>query len=97
MFLAILLEVVGTILIKYADGFTKWIPSVFVFVCYAATFPLLILALKQIPMNVAYPVWAGVATFLIVLAGTLFFQEPMNLLKIVSAFLIIAGIIGLNL
>lgn len=97
MLLAIVLEVVGTILIKYAEGFTKWIPSVFVCLCYAATFPLLVLALKKIPMNIAYPVWAGVATFLIVLAGTLFFEEPMNTMKIVSAFLIIVGIIGLNL
>jgi small multidrug resistance pump len=89
MLLAILLEVAGTILIKYSQGFTKPVPSVMVCLCYAGTFPLLVLALQKIPMNIAYPIWAGMGTFLVVLAGTVFFQEPVNTIKMVSAFLII--------
>ncbi len=97
MLLAILLEVAGTIFMKYADGFTKWIPSALVFICYATTFPLFVLALKKIPVSIAYPIWAGVGTLLIFVAGLVFFQEPVSTVKIIAALLIILGVIGLNL
>ncbi len=50
--LAIQLKVAGTISMKYAESFPKFIPSVWV--CYGGTFPLLALALKKIPINIAY-------------------------------------------
>ncbi len=97
MLLAIILEVVATIFMKYAAGFTKLLPTALVFICYAATFPLFILALKKIPVSIAYPTWAGIGTLLIFMAGMAFFQESVTTVKILSALLIILGVIGLNL
>jgi small multidrug resistance pump len=97
MLLAILLEVVATVFMKYVAGFTKLFPTAMVFICYACTFPLFILALKKIPVSIAYPTWAGIGTLLIFLAGLVFFQESLSTVKIISALLIILGVIGLNL
>jgi len=94
---AIVLEVSGTISMKLSEGFTKLIPSVLIFVFYVASFALLTLALKKIDVGVAYAVWAGVGTALIAVVGIVYFEEPLSALKVFSIFLIIAGVIGLNI
>jgi small multidrug resistance pump len=94
---AIVLEVSGTISMKLSDGFTRPVPSVLIFVFYAASFAALTLALKRIDLGVAYAVWAGVGTALIAIVGILYFKEPVSVLKVFSIFLIIVGVIGLNL
>jgi small multidrug resistance pump len=94
---AIVLEVSGTISMKLSDGFTRPVPSVLIFVFYSASFVALTLALKKIDVSVAYAIWAGVGTALISIVGILYFKEPWSTLKVFSIFLIIAGVIGLNL
>jgi small multidrug resistance pump len=94
---AILLEVSGTVSMKLSGGFSKLIPSVLIFVFYAASFAVLTMALKKIDVSVAYAVWAGVGTALIAIIGVLYFKEPATLMKGVSILLIIAGVVGLNL
>ncbi len=94
---AIVLEVSGTVSMKLSDGFTKLLPSILIFVFYAASFAVLTLALKKIDVSVAYAVWAGVGTALIAAIGILYFKEPLSALKVFSIFLIIAGVIGLHL
>lgn len=55
------------------------------------------MALKKIDVSVAYAIWAGVGTALIAIVGILYFKEPATILKGFSIFLIITGVIGLNL
>jgi small multidrug resistance pump len=95
--LGILFEVLGTICMKFADGFSKWIPSVLVFVFYGLSLGLLVLVLKKFEVSVAYAIWAGLGTALIAIIGMVWFKEPVSITKIVSIVLIIAGIIGLEL
>ncbi|HXU10027.1 MAG TPA: multidrug efflux SMR transporter [Blastocatellia bacterium] len=95
--LAILLEVAGTTCMKLSDGFTKTVPSIFLFVFYTLSFGMLTLALKRIDVSIAYAVWSGVGTALIATIGVLWFQEPMTALKLISLALIIIGVVGLNL
>lgn len=94
---AILLEVAGTVSMKLSDGFTRLIPSIMLFVFYAASFTALTFSLKKIDLSIAYTVWAGVGTALIALVGILWFREPLTLVKTVSICLIIFGVVGLNL
>ena len=94
---AIVLEVAGTTSMKLADGFTKLIPSILLFVFYAASFIVLTFALKKIDVSVAYAVWSGVGTALIAVIGILYFRETVTVLKLLSIVLIIAGVVGLNL
>lgn len=94
---AIVLEVAGTTSMKLSEGFTKLIPSVLLFVFYAASFVALALALKKIEVSVAYAIWAGVGTALIAAIGILYFRESVTALKLVSILLIVVGVVGLNL
>lgn len=94
---AILLEVAGTTSMKFSEGFTRLLPSVLLFVFYAASFTLLTMALRRIEVSVAYAIWSGVGTALISVIGFIYFQETVSVLKIVSILLIIIGVVGLNL
>jgi small multidrug resistance pump len=94
---AIALEVAGTTSMKLSEGFTKLVPSVLLFVFYAASFVALTFALKKIEVSVAYAVWSGVGTALITAIGILYFREAATALKFISILLIIVGVVGLNL
>ena len=95
--LAIVLEVAGTTSMKLSEGFTKPVPSIALFVFYAASFVLLTLALKQIQVTVAYAVWSGIGTILIAIIGVFLFKETMTPVKVGFIVLIVFGVIGLNL
>ena len=58
---------------------------------------LLSVAMKTIPMGTAYAVWTGVGAVGGFVAGIVLFGESASALRIASAALIVAGIIGLKL
>jgi len=93
----IVFEVLGTVSMKYAGGFTRLVPSLLVFACYGLSLTALVFVLKTMPVSVAYAIWAGLGTALIAMIGILWFREPLSLVKVVSLLLVIAGIIGLEL
>ena len=97
LFVAILLEVSGTIAMKLSEGFTRMVPLVTMFIFYGFGLTLLTLALKKIELSIAYAIWSGLGTALIGIVGIIWFKESATLLKIISIFLIIVGVIGLNL
>jgi len=96
LILAIILEVAGTTSMKLSEGFSKLIPSLLIFIFYGLCFTALTFALKKIDVSIAYTVWAGIGTTLIVTVGILYFKEPATVLKIISIGLIIIGVIGLH-
>lgn len=97
LILAILLEVTGTTCLKLSQGFTKLLPSVLLFIFYGFSLTLLSFALKKLEVGVAYAIWSGVGTTLIVTVGILWFREPISAVKIISIGLIVIGVIGLHL
>lgn len=94
---AIFLEVSGTISMKYSEGFRHLVPSLAMILSYIGCFTLLTMALKTLELGLAYAVWAGLGTALIVIVSLFLFHEPINLMKVVSIVLIIAGVVGLNM
>ncbi|MBO8181811.1 MAG: multidrug efflux SMR transporter [Archaeoglobus sp.] len=97
LILAILSEVVGTTNMKLSQGFTKLVPSILIFVFYGISFTFLTLALKKIDVSIAYAIWSGLGTALIVVIGLLIFKEPVTIVKLVSIGLIVVGVVGLHL
>ncbi len=95
--LAIAFENTGTVFMKLSNGLTRVGPSILIWVCYIPSFLMLSLALRKIDVGTAYAIWSGVGTATIALIGILFFNEPVNGVKIISIGLIILGVIGLNL
>ncbi len=94
---AIILEVIGTTFMKLSDGFSKLLPSIFVFVFYGGSLTMLTFALKRIEVATAYAIWSGLGTALIAVIAAVLFREPLTAMKIGSLGLIIAGVVGLNL
>ena len=95
--LAGLLEVVWAVGLKYSEGFTRFVPSVVTTVAAAASFWLLAVALKHIPLGTGYVVWVGIGAVGTALVGMWLFQEPATAARLACIGLIVAGIVGLKL
>lgn len=96
--LAIVSEVVGTLVLKMSEGFTKVIPTIFVFVGYLSAFASLGLGLsKGLSMGVAYGIWAGVGTALVAIMGIFLFKENLNVWGFLGLALIIIGVVLLEM
>jgi len=96
--LGIIFEVLGTICMKLAEGFTKLVPSVLVFIFYGLALAALVLVLKKMgEISVVYAIWASAGTALIAIIGMIWYNEPVTPAKILSLALIILGILGLEL
>jgi len=94
--LAGLLEIGWAIGLKYTDRWTKLGPSVATGITMVASFWLLTLALRTLPVGTAYAVWTGIGAVGTVLIGMLFLGEPVDILRIGCIGLIIAGVVGLR-
>jgi small multidrug resistance pump len=93
---AILLEIAGTTSMKLAQGFTRVVPSILLFVFYALSFTLMTVAVRRIDMSVSYAIWSGVGTALIALIGVGCFHETLSAVQVGSIVLIIIGVVGLR-
>jgi quaternary ammonium compound-resistance protein SugE len=97
LFIAGLFEVAWAVGIKYTEGWTRFWPAAFTIVAMIASFYLLSVALRHIPMGTAYAVWTGIGTIGTVVYGIIFFKEPADILRMVCILLIICGIVGLRI
>lgn len=82
--------------IKYTEGFSRTIPSLLTAAAMAASFWLLSLAMKTIPVGTAYAVWTGIGATGVALVGMLFLDEPRDIARIICLLLILSGVIGLK-
>lgn len=95
--LAIAAEVVATSALKTAAGFTRPLPSLLVVLGYSIAFYCLSLSLKVVPVGVAYAIWSGVGTALIVVIGWLWFGQKLDLAALIGLALIVAGVAVLQI
>ena len=95
--LAIVLEVLATTLLGKSEGFTKWLFAVGSLLSYGVCFYFLSLALKNIPLGVAYAIWSGVGIVLTAIVSVLVFKSKIDLPFVLGAVLIIAGVVVINL
>lgn len=97
LFVAGLLEIGWAIGLKQADGFTRPVASTVTVVAMIASFVLLSLALRAIPVGTAYAVWTGIGIVGTAVIGIWLYQEPADLARLACIGLIITGIAGLRL
>ena len=92
LFAAIGLEVIGTLLLPAADGFSKLIPSAVVTSSYIGSFYLLSLVVQKLPLAVVYASWAGLGVFSVALLSAIFYQQTLNTPTVAGLLLIVAGV-----
>jgi quaternary ammonium compound-resistance protein SugE len=91
-----LLETGWALGLKYSEGFTKPIPSVLTVIGAAASFWLLSIAMKDLPVGTAYAVWVGIGAVGTAIMAVFLFGDPVSLWRVIGILLIIAGIIALK-
>ena len=94
---AIAAEVTATTALKASHGFTRLLPSLVVVAGYGLAFWLLALTLRVLPVGVAYAIWSGLGTALIVLLAWLIYGQTMDAWGLLGLALIVAGVLVLNL
>ncbi|GAB3737585.1 DMT family transporter [Nocardiopsis nanhaiensis] len=98
LILAIALEVFATTSLKFSEGFTKLLPSIFVVVGYASAFFMLSQALTRgMPLGVAYGVWAAAGVALVAVIGSVFLGETLTWVQVGGIAMVIAGVMALEM
>ena len=90
-------EVAGTLALRASDGLTKLVPSIIVVAGYLASFGLLALVLKTLPVGIVYAIWAAVGVALVAVLGKLMFNDPVPPIAMVGMVLIVAGVVLVSL
>ena len=93
---AIVVEVIGAAALRDSHGFTRPGPSVVMVVAYAATFSLMSLILKQLPLGVTYAVWSGAGTALTALIGWVYYREAFSWTGLAGIVCVVVGVALLN-
>lgn len=91
-----LLEVAWAIGLKYTEGWTRLWPSVWTLIGMGASFYLLALAVRTIPVGAGYAIWTGIGAAGASLVSALLFSEPLSLTRLGCIALILAGVAGLK-
>jgi len=96
LFLAGALEIVWVVALKMSDNFSKLVPSAVMVVSIVASFLLLNVSIRTLPMGIAYAVWTGMGAAGAVIAGIVLFKEPCTFWHVFFLSMIIAGLVGIK-
>lgn len=92
-----LIEVVWAISMKYAEGFTKFWPSVISVVSIAAAMFCLSTAMKELPVGLSYGVFVGMGAIGATVLGIVLFGEPASPARFFFLALLLASLVGLRM
>lgn len=94
---AIALEVAGTTLLQASQQFTRAWPTAGMAACYGLAFYLLSIALRQMPVGIAYAIWSGLGVVLISVIGAVVFRQRLDLPAMAGLAMIVGGVVVINL
>lgn len=92
-----LLEIIWAFTMKLSQGFTRVGPTVVTILAMLASFSLLSISMKTLPLGTAYTVWTGIGAVGAFLLGVVILGEPLTIGRVIAAVLIVAGLILMKL
>ena len=92
-----LLEVVWAFFMKLSDGFSRPLPTTITLVSMIASFSLLAVAMKYLPLGTAYMVWTGIGAVGAFVLGIAFLGEAVTPMRVVAAAMIVSGLVLMRL
>lgn len=95
--LAGLLESAWVFAMKQSLGMTRALPTLVMLLSMGASFGLLALAMRELPLGVAYTVWTGIGAVGTLVVGAVFLGEVLTPARILAASLISAGMITMKM
>lgn len=94
--ISIVFEICGTTMMKLSNGFTDPLFTALTLAGYVASFTLLTLTLKHLPLGLVYGIWGGVGTVATAAIGIIAWNDPFGWTTAVGIALVIGGIVLLN-
>lgn len=92
LFVAGLLEVVWAFFMKKSDGFSKPFESTITIIAMIASFWLLSMAMRVLPLGTSYTIWTGIGAVGAFILGIIWLGEDASPIRVVAALLILAGL-----
>jgi quaternary ammonium compound-resistance protein SugE len=92
-----LLEILWALSMKQSDGFTRLWPSVVTIVAMLASFFLLAVSMRSLPLGTAYTVWTGIGAVGAFVLGVAVLGEAVTATRILAALMIVGGIVAIKL
>lgn len=87
-----LLEIAWAFFMKKSGGFTLLVPTVITVVTMIASFGLLSVSMKTLPLGTAYTIWTGIGAVGTFLLGIAMLGEAATPMRLFAALLIVSGI-----
>jgi quaternary ammonium compound-resistance protein SugE len=97
LFVAGVLEIGWAYSMKKSEGFTILVPSVITIVAMIASFALLSIAMKTLPLGTAYTIWTGIGAIGAFIVGISVLGEQASVTRLVAAGLILSGLVTMKL
>jgi quaternary ammonium compound-resistance protein SugE len=97
LFIAGLLEIVWAFSMKQSEGFTKLGPSLVTLVAMVASFGLLSVSMKTLPLGTAYTIWTGIGAVGAFVVGVAWLNEGVHPMRVAAAGLIVVGLVLMRL
>lgn len=97
LFIAGIFEVVWATTMKLSNGFSNIMWAAATVIGMIASFGFLALAVKHLPISIAYPVWTGIGAVGSILVGVVFFKDQIPTITWLFIALLIIGIIGIKI
>ena len=88
-----ILEIIWAYAMKQSYGFTRLVPTSITIVTMIASFALLALAMKSLPLGTAYTIWTGIGAVGAFVVGIAVLGEQANAARILAAILIVSGLV----
>lgn len=93
LLIAGVLEIVWAYSMKLSEGFSRPWPSALTIVATIASFALLSLSMKSLPLGTAYTIWTGIGAVGAFVVGIVVLGEAASAMRILAAVLIVAGLV----
>jgi quaternary ammonium compound-resistance protein SugE len=87
-----LLEIVWAYTMKLSQGFSRPGPTTLTILVMLASFALLSLSMRTLPLGTAYTVWTGIGAVGAFVVGVVVLGEPLTMGRLLAAALIVTGL-----
>ncbi len=92
-----LLEIVWAYFMKQSQGFTRLVPTLITLTTMIASFGLLSMAMRTLPLGTAYTIWTGIGAVGAFVVGVVVLGEQLSLMRVLAAVLIVSGLVMMKL
>lgn len=92
-----ILEVVWAYYMKKSEGFTLLAPSLITLIAMIASFGLLAVAMRSLPLGTAYTIWTGIGAVGAFILGIVALGEAATPMRLIASGLIVSGLVLMKL